>query len=1092
VTDPRHDGEVQGGDVTAPPDDPDATPVHWFEHDGEWWVVGGSERRVVDDRAAAFAEARELARRLTPSRLVSRRPEEWEAAPVRADHAVDAVPASGPSGSDVQGAEGPSDDGRGDDSVQPSEAPSTAVPFDVVPGDGLGVATGAAPSRRASRERDHRPFHAFAGPDALGRSLLVDDVGAVPAAWSDCARVLVTADALGSEELLGTVRGAFLERTRVVYVLDPDVMPPPSEREDGDVWRVPVTHEFRRDATWSLLRANAVDARSASPWPWATRAVELGATPGGPADVTLSDGRRAWCDGGPLRLWDADLGAEGVVVPREALVGGRLQCVAAAVVGSDLAQDQLDAVGEPAMRARIIAPAGSGKTRVLTERARHLLRSGVPGDAVTLVAFNKRAQLEMVERTADLPGLEVRTLNALALAIVNGTGGFASRRERVTTIDEVQVRDLLAGLVRFPRRANTDPAAPWIEALSRVRLGLKEPRAVEREFDGDVDGFAETFPTYRDLLSRRGVVDFDEQVYRCLELLLREPDVRVAAQRRCQLLLVDEFQDLTPAHMLLLRLLAGPNLSIFGVGDDDQTIYGYSGATPRWLVDFGDFVPAPRFHSLDVNYRCPERVVVAATNLLSRNRQRVDKVIRAGPTNDRSPEAVRVVADERPEMVTATIVRGHVDGGARPADVAVLARVNSTLVPVQAALVEAGIPVQLRDAGDFLQRTGVAAALAWLRVAVAPDRLARSDLMLAARRPSRGISPRVIEWVGEQSDVDGIERLGGRITDARTADKVLAFAGDVRRIAARATAASTAELLAYARSDLGLERAVSTLDDAHVGRNRQAHSDDLRALTALGRLHEDASTFTAWLKRTLGVANDPDGVVLATVHRVKGLEWPHVVVHDASSGLFPHRLSTDVEEERRVFHVAITRTRATLHLVADAAAPSLFLDELDEPADLSATTEAITVEDPAAIEAVVGLTFRWGGYDCEAVEVGSRDVVATVGGTRLTIPFGSDVVVAGRLRRLAAPRPTRAVVVAPSGPAEAAAFDALKAWRRERSQRDKVPAYVVASDRTLESIATAMPTDERSLLAVHGIGATKVELYGDEILAILDAHRVSA
>ena len=151
---------------------------------------------------------------------------------------------------------------------------------------------------------------------------------------------------------------------------------------------------------------------------------------------------------------------------------------------------------------------------------------------------------------------------------------------------------------RLDRRALGDPARPP-QPAGRSKT----------EFGGDVEGLADVFPRYRAALERRGVVDFDEQIYRCVEVLLTEPEVRLQAQRRCRLLLVDEFQDLTPAHMLLLRLLAGPTLGIFGVGDDDQTIYGYSGATPRWLVDFDAFVPEARHHALTVNYRCPAPVV---------------------------------------------------------------------------------------------------------------------------------------------------------------------------------------------------------------------------------------------------------------------------------------------------------------------------------------------------------------------------------------------------------------------------------------------------------------------------------------------------
>ena len=133
-----------------------------------------------------------------------------------------------------------------------------------------------------------------------------------------------------------------------------------------------------------------------------------------------------------------------------------------------------------------------------------------------MVAFNKRAADEMKERTLDLPELQVRTLNALGLSLV-------ARSEQATTIEEREVRTILDSLVDLPRRANVDAAAAWIEALSAVRLGLRAPAKVEREFGGDVDGLPGVFERYRRLLTERRLVDFDEQVYRAIEILLTEP-----------------------------------------------------------------------------------------------------------------------------------------------------------------------------------------------------------------------------------------------------------------------------------------------------------------------------------------------------------------------------------------------------------------------------------------------------------------------------------------------------------------------------------------------------------------------------------------
>jgi len=775
----------------------------------------------------------------------------------------------------------------------------------------------------------------------LGRALLVVPGSIVPEPWAACESMAIGRAELGDAEVLGRVRAAYLQRTPMVYEVDSALVEGPAvafAAADVDVHRLDPDFEFVDDATWRLMTANAVDARDpARPfWPLTELALVLGATPaaaGAGGDVVLPDGRLAIGDGGPFRAWaDGAVAGPGVVVvPQLALERGRLVAVRHDEPAAELAPDQLAAVCEPGGAARIIAPAGSGKTRVLTERVRHLVHIGVPLEAMCLVAFNKRAQEEMVDRTGDLSGLQVQTLNALALGIINGRNGFRARPGRVTTITEIDVRREIGELVKMPRRANTDPVAAWLDALSAVRLGLQDPVDVEAEFGGDVDGFAEFFPRYRRGLHQRNLVDFDEQIYLAIEVLLTEADTRRQAQHVTRLLLVDEFQDLTPAHLLLIRLLAGPELDVFGVGDDDQTIYGYSGASPDWLIDFERYFPGAVPHALEVNYRCPVPVVDAAGHLLSHNQRRVAKRILAGPGNATMPTALEVIEADEPLVETTDRVRGLLSAGARPGEVLVLARVNTLLAPVQVALHTEGIAVTNRDGVRFLERTGVRAALSWLRIATHVDRLSSEDVQQAARRPSRSLSPRVIEWMGEQRDVDGLRRLASRLK-GKDADRVEAFAADAERLARRAEHGPTASLLEFVRSEMGLDQTMTSLDSAHRGRNSAAHTDDLRALVALGRLHPDPTSFGSWLRTALSQPDDPDGVVLSTVHKVKGLEWPHVVVHDASQGLFPHRLSTDVEEERRVFHVAITRAQASVVVVGEAGAPSLFVAELTRDA----------------------------------------------------------------------------------------------------------------------------------------------------------------
>lgn len=892
----------------------------------------------------------------------------------------------------------------------------------------------------------------LAGPDVLGRSLVVAPGASVAAPWAGARRVTIDAGADGTvsvpPELLADLQGAWSARERLVIEVAGDL--PEDPPVTAAPWELGPAFEFVGERIAALVFGNAIDARDpACPrWEPLARAVALGASLPTPADdpssdgpppdgavlpdAVLPDGTAVLVDGGPLDPIEAGL----PVLAAASLEAGVLRPLGTDATSAELAPDQLAAVSHAGGGARIIAPAGSGKTRVLTERARHLLTNWrVPARSLTLVAFNVRAAEEMRERTADLPELHVRTLNSLGLAIVNGGGPFLPRPDgrRLATIDEREVRSILENLVRFPRRAGSDPAAPWLEALSAVRLGLRDPAEVEDDFGGDVEGFAEVLPQYRAELARRGQVDYDEQLCSAIERLLTDPAARAAAQRACRVMLVDEFQDLAPAHLLLVRLLTAPGYDCFGVGDDDQTIYGYVGANPDWLVRFEQWFPGSGSHALEVNYRCPPLVVTGASNLLTRNRKRVSKTILARP--GREPVdgelAVAVVAD--PVAETVERVAALVSRGVAPAEIAVLTRVNVTLLPVQLWLASRGIPTTAPVDDALLTRSGVRAALGWLTLATAPDRLSAAAVADAARRPPRGLSPKLLEWMSEQRAIDGLHRLASRLSQPRDAEKVEAFADDVVLLAGLAASGTTEDVLTAVRDRLGLGAAMETLDRSRRDVDRSAHGDDLAALIAVARLHPDPAGFGAWLRRQLQAStSSPQGVQLATVHKVKGREWPYVVVHEVSAALLPHRLASDVEEERRVFHVGVTRSSRQTIVVADAGSPSPFLTELAEPGE------------PPAVFAPLRA---------------AREPVRSAGRRPATGGEGENA------------------------PPEVVA--ALKSWRLERARRDGVPPYVVLHDKNLEIIATRRPGSLVELSRCPGIGPAKLDRYGDELLGVL-------
>ena len=921
---------------------------------------------------------------------------------------------------------------------------------------------GSLGSRAAPRSLDavSGPMRAPVGPgpghgaQALGRSVLVKPGQEAPPAWRECERVRGGA--------VDELEKAWRERTPLVLEVDGGEAADGDEVERGPVWSLSPSFSFPKERWANAVFSNSFDAREGLPeWRLAGIARELGASGGGPADVVLPDGRPAFCDGGPLE-WREPFGAgsePAVIVHRSALLGGSLAPFGSNRTGAELAPDQLAAVTEPAASARVIAPAGSGKTRVLTERARHLLRNWrLPARGVTLVAFNKKAAEEMRARTPDLPDLRVRTLNALGLSLLAGLGSAA-------TIEEREVRSLLAGLVHVPRRANTDPLASWIDALSVVRLGLRSPKEVEQDFGGDVDGLPEVFSRYRRLLADQGKVDFDEQVYKAIEALLTDPEARRRARASCRVLLVDEFQDLTPAHLLLVRLLAGPDGAVFGVGDDDQTIYGYSGASPEWLIRFRSFFPMAAEHALTVNYRCPPEVVEGARRLLSHNLRRVGKEIVAVPGRSaRDAELTVVMAGDEPLSSTVAAVETLLAGGASSRDIAVLSRVNASLAGVQVALVHRGVPVQPAVDVAYLARSGVQAALSWLRLATAPaGRLPGRELALAARRPSRALSPKVVQWMSEQPSIPKLEGLASRLS-SRDGEKINGFLSDLRLVRKRAETGATVDVLRAVRDDMGLDRSMELLDGSRRRLDRSAQADDLDALVALAALHPGLDDFEQWLHQSLRHPGSADGVALSTVHRVKGREWPHVVLHGATGRLFPHRLAADVEEERRVFHVGITRCSVSVHVVAGEP-PSPFV------AELSVLHDPVEAKRSRNGSSWVGRT----GLPWERAQLGRQPISDRQGDVpkaRLDRPLGSEGVQGSD-----AAVPPEAVE---------SVRQALRAWRSQRAEREHKPAYVFLHDRTIDVLASRPPATMAALARAPGIGPAKLDAYGDELLALID------
>ncbi|HEX3090437.1 MAG TPA: HRDC domain-containing protein, partial [Ilumatobacteraceae bacterium] len=278
---------------------------------------------------------------------------------------------------------------------------------------------------------------------------------------------------------------------------------------------------------------------------------------------------------------------------------------------------------------------------------------------------------------------------------------------------------------------------------------------------------------------------------------------------------------------------------------------------------------------------------------------------------------------------------------------------------------------------------------------------------------------------------DGLRRLAGRLNTPRESERVEAFAADIEMLQQlRRSGASTSVILSKLHDSMGMASTLSTLDIHRKGMNRTAQSDDLTAVAQLALLQPDPAEFESWLRAELRRTWQSDGITLATVHRVKGKEWPMIVVHHADADQYPHRLATDVEEERRVFHVALTRGRSHVYIVPGAH-PSPFI------------AQCFSVPDRSA-----------------------RKVVAS----------------SSRQPARPTPGPTPGRDLSPE---ETSLFEELRAVRRHLAAGK--PAYTVLSDQALHEIARQRPTTLAALGNIKGMGPVKLERYGDALLAVVES-----
>lgn len=647
----------------------------------------------------------------------------------------------------------------------------------------------------------------------------------------------------------------------------------------------------------------------------------------------------------------------------------------------------------------ILAGAGTGKTRTITHRIANQVAKGVARpDQILAVTFTERAAGELAERLAvlGLPGrVRAATFHAAAWAQLRYFWGHISEGP----LPEVMPSKLRL-LVPIARRVGADAAdlASEIEWAKARRLKPEDyaKAAARRRTPLPPHRVAEVYATYERSKSEGNLIDYEDMILLTTSAIEHVPEVAEAVRDRYRFFTVDEFQDVNPAQFALLRAWLGDSDEICVVGDDDQTIYRFTGASPAYLTGFKRHFPGARTIALTTNYRSTPQILALANRVLADKPPALRKELVATAPAGPEPVFSEHPDDESERREVVAAIRRLLEEGVPAGEIAICYRINSQSEPFENALRQAGIPFSVRGEPGFYERREIAQALTLLRTAARQER-PEDPTALPGTQPARPADP------------------------AAEAERVL-------------------------RSQAGWHPRREPTGEAALERWR-----NLGALMSLiGRLAAERPGATlgdvvAELDRRAAAGHEsphPGGVVtLLTLHRAKGLEFDAVFLVALEEGLLPISHAKDdeeVEDERRLFYVGVTRARRHLHLSwartrvgprgkATNRRPSRLLLGLGEGA-------------PSGEAAPAG---RWGG--------------------------------------------TRRPRLSATPGVDGALAEALRMWRLERARRDSVPAFVVCTDRTLIEIAQRRPSSPEELLAVHGFGTVKLERYGAEVLEVIRA-----
>jgi DNA helicase-2/ATP-dependent DNA helicase PcrA len=633
----------------------------------------------------------------------------------------------------------------------------------------------------------------------------------------------------------------------------------------------------------------------------------------------------------------------------------------------------------------ILAGPGSGKTRVVTHRIANLLHCGIPARQIVALTFTNKAADEMKARVAGLaPGhpVWISTFHRFCARLLRQYAGLVGLEENYSIYDTGDSHRLLKAVME-EMQLDTGHFTP--ERVASAIGGAKNKCIGPDEFAGRGSSpigsiVAKIYPKYQARLLASNAVDFDDMLLHVALLLRDNPEVRADLDARFRYILVDEYQDTNLVQYAIVRALSQdfPNLSV--TGDPDQSIYGWRGAHLGNILDFEQDYPNVQVVRLEQNYRSTKRILRVADALIANNLRRKAKSLF---TENEDGAAVRLVSypthRDEADQIAARIAGEIRAGRRRPRDFAVFYRINALSRELELALRMQGVPFALINSVEFFQRREIKDVMAYLHLVNNP----RSDVALlrVINMPPRGIGKSTIERIAEHARRRGMSLLAAaresgliESLNKRAAVAVAKFVAMYDRLCEHAHG-SVHDLLSHVLAETGYEAHLVQSEDA-VDEDRLANIQEL--LTAAREFDEDfdrEGALEAFLEQT-SLVNDTDSmeagtdkVSLMTIHSAKGLEFPVVFVIAVEEGILPHERGrgdlSELEEERRLLFVAMTRARSELQLslakyrdfrgLRRMTVPSTFLMELPrgemEVVDLQlATSHYVPDQDDDSIE----------------------------------------------------------------------------------------------------------------------------------------------